>query len=585
MKLVFIFIMSMWFNLIFAQKLSIPKQYHYTDFQIDSLKNLIQSSSNQFTIISELYFNLGMGYGNKGDIIQSTEYFLKCLQYSGKDNYDLKGYTYIMLTHIYNLTGERNESIYFLKKIVDIQDKIETDSIYYSALSYVSGYHSSISLNIDSAIFYEKKVINEGFDFINKTTLQGAYFNLAANFSRINEPDSAYAYLEDGFKVENSNLSDLDEINESNRQLMFGFHVLASNFLSRSKLKDALDAATSFVNLAVNQEDTFYIYHSYVQMSDVFYKMNLMDSAYFYQKNALKMYKSVINSDKQNELKEVKLRTEFEYKRSIDSLETQKVVEQKNSMIQKQKDKEQIVFYFMFVGVLFTLFLLFLFSKLFKSKKTITIQNNKLEISLSQNESLLNEAHHRIKNNLQIISSLLDKQAEFSSSNEVKSIMRIAQNRIQSMALLHQLLNQEKSFYNLESNLYIKELVKLIDQSYSLNKTKIDFVLNIDKLNLNIDTVVPLGLIITELVSNAIIHAFPNDREGEIIISLKNVEFGLNELIVEDNGVGITSDKKNDSSLGLSLVEGLAWQLNGDVIIDQQEQNCTRIKIMFKESI
>ena len=551
---------------------------------MDSLQNLLLDNSNQSEMISELNFHLGMGYGFEDDIIRSTEHFLKAIQYSNNDNVDTKVSSYIILTHIYLLTGKYDESNYYLKKIVDIHNQIETDSIYFSSLSYVAGYHSSITKNIDSAIYYEKTIINNGYNYIDKTSMQAAYFNLASNYTKIEELDSAYKFIQLGFKVNKENLSDVSEDLAANRQLMFGYYILCKNYLNRSKPKDAFVSAKSFVLLAEKQKDTLYIYRSYNLISTVFYKLNLLDSAYLYQKNALKMYKVVVNSDKQNELNEVRLQTEYSYNRKLDSLKSHKIIQDKNVQISLQKEKKDIAVTLLIVGAIFLLILLTLLSKLYNSKNTITSQKNQVEKSLKQNEYLLSEAHHRVKNNLQIVSSLLDKQANISSSEKVKEIMKIAQGRIQSMALLHNILNQEKDFHEINFELYVKKLVRVIYASYANDDSKIEFKINIKDHNLKIDTVIPLGLIINELVSNSLIHAFRNQSQGEIVITVNKEGIDYYNLIVADDGIGMNNSIEDTFSLGLELVQGLAWQLGGKASQINSVKKGMSVKVTFTDS-
>ena len=579
------FFIILFLNTSLAQKLSVPTEYQYTNSQIDSLNQKLKTTSDQSKHFSKLHFYLGMAYAHNDNISKSTEHFLKAIQYSKIKNYDIKAQSYIMLTHIYILTGKKEESNYYLKKIVDIQNKIESDSIYFSALSYVAGYHSSITHETDSAIYIEHKIIRDGSKFIDTTLLQSAYFNLSANYIRVQKLDSAYKYIQKGFSIKKQNKDEASEINEANRQLMFGYHILTKIDLGRSKYEKALVPAKLFSSMAIMQKDTFYIYHAYKQLSNVYFKLKQMDSAYYYQKSTLEMYKSVVNSDMQNELNEVKLQTEFEYNRKLDSLKNNKVIQEKNTIIKLGKEKKETLNKILFVALLFLLILIILILKILNSKKLITSQKNQLERSLKHNESLLNEAHHRVKNNLQIVSSLLDNQSISSSDKKVKAIIKVAQNRIQSMALLHQLLNQDRTFYKVNLEQHVIKLVHLINESYFNSNTKVKLNIIIQEKQLRIDTVIPLGLIITELVSNSLIHAFTHQKEGEITVSIKKDKLNFYLLTVTDNGIGIDSTLDNTTSLGLELVHGLAWQLGGKVTMIENIHQGTSVNVTFIDNL
>lgn len=195
--------------------------------------------------------------------------------------------------------------------------------------------------------------------------------------------------------------------------------------------------------------------------------------------------------------------------------------------------------------------------------------------SLEEKEVLLQEIHHRVKNNLQVVSSLLNLQSLSIKNKELTNIFRESQNRIQSMALIHEVLYQSDNLRVVDFTLYIKRLTAYLVQSYHI--PDITFSILVENVLLGLDTAIPCGLIITELVSNSLRHAFP-DGNGEITIALCACEGNI-ELLVADNGVGMP-DNTGESSLGLQLVTMLVKdQLNGDITVDR----CggTKIHITF----
>ena len=207
---------------------------------------------------------------------------------------------------------------------------------------------------------------------------------------------------------------------------------------------------------------------------------------------------------------------------------------------------------------------------------------NDIKVSLKEKEILLMEIHHRVKNNLQIISSLLELQANYVDEQEAINVLQESQNRVKSMAIIHEMFYQSTDLTNINFTSYIKNLVHDLFISYGA-KNNIKFVINSELILLNIETAVPCGLIVTELVSNSLKYAFPNQEAGKIVVTvnLYNREF---ELIVSDNGVGFPEniDFKNvNASLGLRLVNVLVKQLDGSIELDKTEG--TKFKIKFKE--
>ncbi len=210
----------------------------------------------------------------------------------------------------------------------------------------------------------------------------------------------------------------------------------------------------------------------------------------------------------------------------------------------------------------------------------------KTESSLQEKELLLREIHHRVKNNLQVISSLLSLQSRSSKDEQAIEMAKESQNRIKVMALIHEKLYRSKDFANVEFNDYIKNLVNDLFASYRVSASRISLKMEIENISLGIDTAIPTGLIINELVTNCLKYAFSKDRDkdGEIRISLRSIENGQNELIVSDNGVGIpeTLDIKNAESLGLRMITNLTERsLHGRVNI--KRGNGTEFQIIFKE--
>ena len=207
-----------------------------------------------------------------------------------------------------------------------------------------------------------------------------------------------------------------------------------------------------------------------------------------------------------------------------------------------------------------------------------------MSVSLHEKETLLKEIHHRVKNNMQIVSSLLDHQTQFIKDKNVDEIFAESQNRIASMALVHEKLYQSKDLAKINFLDYINDLAANLFQSYAENSGKIKLNMNIENIQVDIDFAIPCGLIINELVTNSLKYAFPAGRVGEIKIVFRKTDKNMLELVISDNGIGIPPDLdfRKTGSLGLHLVTILAEnQLHGKININRNEG--TEFKIEFKE--
>jgi len=204
-----------------------------------------------------------------------------------------------------------------------------------------------------------------------------------------------------------------------------------------------------------------------------------------------------------------------------------------------------------------------------------------LRAALKEKEVLLKEVHHRVKNNLQVISSILNLQTSYVKDNETASILKECQNRIKTMAYIHESLYQTKDFLQINFSEYIINLVKNLFYSYDANQQKIKANFDVDTIFLNLDTSIPCGLIINELVSNAFKYAFADGREGFISVKVKNIEDNKIKMLIADNGKGMPAniDFKNTESLGLQLVNILSEQINATITLNQT--NGTTFEIIF----
>lgn len=200
------------------------------------------------------------------------------------------------------------------------------------------------------------------------------------------------------------------------------------------------------------------------------------------------------------------------------------------------------------------------------------INEEKITQSLKEKEVLLKEVHHRVKNNMQVISSILNLQSSYVKDNYALNLLKECQNRIKSMAFIHESLYQSKNFESVNFSEYVTTLSKNLVHTYSINTKKIKLILTLDDLMLNLDTSIPCGLIINEIISNSLKYAFPDNRDGIIFVNLRVVNNKVN-IEVGDNGVGIPDsvDIKNTQTLGLQLVDTLVEQISGTIKLSRNK--------------
>lgn len=207
----------------------------------------------------------------------------------------------------------------------------------------------------------------------------------------------------------------------------------------------------------------------------------------------------------------------------------------------------------------------------------------KIKASLKEKEILLREIHHRVKNNMQIISSLLKLQSKYIKDDMDLNLFKESRNMIKSMAIIHERLYHSEDLSRLNFKEYIGDLVNNLFQAYDVNNTVIKSKINVEDVTLGIDSAILCGLIINELVTNSIKYAFPDHRKGEIEIDFRQTDENNFELIVSDNGVGIPEglDIRKTESLGLRLITMLVDdQLEGEINLDRSKGTVFQIKFM-----
>jgi PAS domain S-box-containing protein len=224
-----------------------------------------------------------------------------------------------------------------------------------------------------------------------------------------------------------------------------------------------------------------------------------------------------------------------------------------------------------------------LYSQLHKDLQQKLEAEKTIKASLHEKEILLQEIHHRVKNNLQIMSSLLRLQATYVTSNEAVNLFRESENRIKSMTIIHNKLYNSKNYERIDFGDYVKTLTDNLFLSYGISKSNIKTKVDIRNIKLNIDTAIPCGLIINELVSNSLKHAFKKSVTGRMNIKLQSDEQNQFTLTVEDDGAGLPKDFDFHTSktLGMKLVHLLSSQIGGKI---QFESNGgTRYAMKFNE--
>jgi PAS domain S-box-containing protein len=203
-----------------------------------------------------------------------------------------------------------------------------------------------------------------------------------------------------------------------------------------------------------------------------------------------------------------------------------------------------------------------------------------LRRSLNEKEILIKELHHRVKNNMQVVSSLISLQSQKVDDPKYFAYFMETQNRIHAMSLIHEMLYNSEDMSHIDFSRYLNDLMQYLFSIYHTDQKQVHMYLNVKDIYLGIDAAVPCGMIINELVSNALKHAFPGGREGSVTVDLVTHDDGKHVMTVRDDGVGIPQgyNIETTNSLGMLIVNSLTKQLEGSIEIDRSKGTIVRIK-------
>jgi two-component sensor histidine kinase len=335
----------------------------------------------------------------------------------------------------------------------------------------------------------------------------------------------------------------------------------------------------SFVKLR-DKTDIRDLFQAYYNLEEYFNLKKNKDSAYFYAN----LSHQVDNKIKEDRRVVVNQEIDLLYKK----LNKQRKASQK---INYQKN---LLYIFAVSGgflVLIIIIALYTITEKNKSNQILTIQKadintqkNLIKQTLKEKDLLLKEIHHRVKNNLQIVSSLLSLKTKNLKDRESIEAIDECKERIHAIALIHQKLYLDKSFAKINMQDYLDDLLKQIGKSLNKEMDDIKILLKTNEIVLNIDTVVPLGLIVSELITNAFKYAFADIKEGKLKVEISEIEDDNFQLLVKDNGHGMQEGFNflESKTLGVEIVQALTEQLEGELSYKSGE-NGTSIRIKFKE--
>ena len=530
--------------------------------------------------------NVSEVYKLKGDFVNALESSYEALALCKKHN--LQGY----LASIYNLLGE----IY-----MEAKDYPKAKINFLEAIKFSNKLNNLNKLSITYELLADCEVFEKNYKEAEKhlesslqlgrkskiPTIEGrALWKLAYLYHLMGLNEQALITINKSSKLLSENKDYLELINAM--RIKGVIYISAGKFTAA---KEACLKAKSLNNSTGQKADEMEICHCLYEACKGTNENNL---AIIYLECYMSLKDSLMNYSVSRKITQLEYQKLYNEKTILDSIITIKKISTQNFIHEKERSRQNIILTaticltaIILISLIF--FILHYFSNKNKNKlltekrKLIDKQKNSIEISLHQKEVLLKEIHHRVKNNLQIISGLLELQYSSLEDKKKGTALREGQARIKSMALIHQKLYQTEdlAFVNLKD--YIDELINYLKGVFFSAKS-LKKELELEEINLDIDTAIPLGLILNEMISNSFKYAVKSTEDLIITIKVSQIRPGEYQLILADNGPGMPEvfDILNSQSLGLKLIKRLTQQLFGS--FNFFNDNGLNIVLTFKDT-
>lgn len=479
----------------------------------------LREEADDRSLIAKSYNNIGLVYRARKDYTNAIQYYLKSLA----------------------LKQQLADSAGQLNSLMNIG----------SCYQYQRKYDSALLYGMQTLTF--SRLIKKTKDEVNSLV------NIGVANTGLQHWADAEKFLDDALAKAGSN---------GYKEPLYGIYEGMGNvMLYKENYDKAIEWFNKGVALSSESGRKEMLANYYTNLAECYEKKGDYNLAYNYVKNSEAIQDSLLNEENLRQLNE--MNTIYETSKKEETISAlSKEGRQKDAALSRSKQERN---YFIVAAILFSALAVvafYAYRNNRKQKEMLNRQKAIIESSLKEKETLLREIHHRVKNNLQIISGLLTLQSRQIESQEAQEAVREGRNRVKSMALIHQKLYQQENLTGVNMKEYLGDLIHTIQQTFKDNHTIIQADIICNDLSLDVDTAIPLGLIINELVTNCYKYAFNGKSNGQIIIRLEEEKKKL-MLEVKDNGGGLPAgfDMQKTKSFGMKLVQSLANKLEATVEI------------------
>ena len=529
--------------------------------KLDSAFTVLEDAKNKVKEEDLAFLNTQLGYvfERKGELDKAADYALESLQLGEQlDDKKAIALAYSDLSNIFWKQSKFERGLEYGLKSIDIFEKRGIKDLDYDFTLYVVGNNYLALGKYDEALAYYNRSIEIGEQYGFYNNLSDVYISLVdlnAYLKQFEAAESAGAYA-----------VKYAELLENNFMIMRSWLSIGKLQNLEGKSKEAIQSLQKCIKVATRDfGDEYYLSQAYEALGFAFAATQAYEEAYQAFIKYDKLKDSIFTAEADQRISH--LQTEFDVALKESTIKLQETA------LAQQSTRQTII-------IVIASFLLLFVLVLYKSYQNNKKKNALLERQNKEKEFLLKEIHHRVKNNLEIVSSLLALQsAQLTDANAV-NVMQESQNRVQSMSMIHQKLYQGTNLSTIEMKDYFNNLGAHVLDSFGMEE-QVNLTCEMQALELDVDTAIPLGLIVNELLTNALKYAFPDNRKGEVKLALEQKDKEHLCLEVSDNGIGQNMNEKiGETGFGMRLVNLLCQQLQGKM--NRMMKDGTSISFEFK---
>lgn len=459
---------------------------------------------------------------------------------------------------LYRSKKDYNNAISYYRQSLAIKQELHDEQGILNTFINISSVYNSED-KFDSTYYYAYKATQLAKKIHAERDIYGSQVNMAVAMVGLNKLSEAEKLL---YEVEKKATAHNDK-----DVLITTYESLGDIFLSRKNYSKAQDYFLKSLETAKLNQRSELMEVFYRKLSKTCRALRKYNLAFAYIDSSAKLSHDLLNEENLRQLNEMAAVYETsEKEKQIEKLNAQNALTAAESSRRQTERNYFIIASVLFLALAVLAYIAFASNK--KKKEQLATQKHIIEKSLQEKEILLREIHHRVKNNLQVVSSLLSLQSNYITDEHALQAVKESHNRVQSMSLIHQNLYQEDNLTGIEIQDYISKLCDNLFHSYNIQHNKIKLIKELQPLNLDVDIVVPLGLILNELITNSLKYAFADGREGAVKIMLKE-ENNMLKLGVYDNGVGtqLKEKLKEEYAFGYKMINTFLQKLKGEMKI------------------